>query len=257
MAAQQRRPAAPRRTLPRLPPEPSAADLAAWLRAKSRIDPDTGCHVWTAYANPIHGNAYPVGYIAGKRVTPRRLAYQTHIGPVGPHDRLVMHCGNDRCINHKHIDRLSFRGIVARTWHTTRAAENIDNRETCIRGHQWADHLGTTTRNGQRTHRYCLACKHLRALARTRASQHTAADRLTAAVQHAVSHTLPADLRNEVIQDLTVIALQKRLTPGALAQEAKRITSEVFRQFANRYGPLSLEQETHDGRRLGEVIGAS
>jgi hypothetical protein len=104
--------------------------------------------------------------------------------------------------------------------------------------------------------RYCRDCWAERDRAKLQARKDAIAAALMADINRAVPRNLPADIRADVVQELAVRLLEKRIERRNLQTEARAVLRETNAAYANKYGPLSLDTPTRDGRRLGDVIGA-
>lgn len=80
------------------PPRSVSARLAQGIR----VDPDTGCHVWTG---PVNGKGYGVLWFEGKLWLTHRIAWLLHHGTLPPRPRVLDHrvCDNPPCCNVAHL----------------------------------------------------------------------------------------------------------------------------------------------------------
>lgn len=80
---------------------PQSMPMAERLRVASRVDPDTGCWIWTGSRVPFgHGRA-KIGL--HKSVYAHRLSYETFVGPI-PDGMFVCHrCDVPSCVNPEHL----------------------------------------------------------------------------------------------------------------------------------------------------------
>lgn len=115
-------------------PTGASLDDANRLRlflAKVKLDPATGCWVWTASVNSsgygIFGTGQKTGvaqYIhAVRTVVAHRWSYEAHNGPIPAGLTLDHRCRNRRCVAPHHLDVVT-------------AAENAKRRHACAGGAQ-------------------------------------------------------------------------------------------------------------------------
>lgn len=237
--------------------ERDATILRDFLLGRLVIDECSHCWNWTGASR----RGVPYGYLDGyTQILPRRIAWQLTYGRIDAAVCIMNACGNTRCINPAHA-RIQDRAEVTRLqaiarWASTRAPERIANRQACKRGHAWSDNARPSLCGGQRRPSfYCRACDrdaHVKQYAQAREHHREA---LVTDVYALVPKGLPLHIREEVQQELAVVAFTKRLSREALIEEAKRLTKLVFKQYPTMFAPPSLDQLTRDGRRLGEVIG--
>lgn len=73
--------------------------IAKRITAKIKIDPSTGCHIWTAACRA----GYPAIWQNGKHHKTSRVVYTITKGPI-PHGQVVRHvCNNKLCVNAEHL----------------------------------------------------------------------------------------------------------------------------------------------------------
>lgn len=71
------------------------------LRAHSKIDKGTGCHLWLGHRSP---GGYGVINVAGRSQLVHRAAWEAANGPI-PDGMVVMHtCDNPSCCNAEHLE---------------------------------------------------------------------------------------------------------------------------------------------------------
>lgn len=84
---------------------------------KYRVDPATGCHVWTAGVVPPNPKRlYPYGnfFWNGRNGYAHRFAYEQAHGPIDD-DREIDHaCRNTLCVNAAHLEAVTHRVNVRR-----------------------------------------------------------------------------------------------------------------------------------------------
>lgn len=89
------------------------------FRSKYRVDPDTGCWMWTAAAN---GHGWATISINGKATMAHRYSYEAFRGPIPEGYSVKRVCGQGRCVNPDHLELVS-NDPVDRFW------ANVDKRE--------------------------------------------------------------------------------------------------------------------------------
>jgi hypothetical protein len=70
------------------------------FRAKVRVDPDTGCHLWTG---AVDTRKYPHFWDGERGGGARRFAYQAFVGPIPDGMLVVTRCGTRACVNPEHL----------------------------------------------------------------------------------------------------------------------------------------------------------
>jgi hypothetical protein len=71
------------------------------LRAYAKIDPETGCHLWSGHRDPLGYGTLMID--RSKRVPAHRAAWEVAHGPI-PAGMVVMHtCDNPPCCNPEHL----------------------------------------------------------------------------------------------------------------------------------------------------------
>ncbi len=85
-------------------PKPIAADIR--FDAKWRVDPATGCHVWTATTvSSGYGSFYVQRH--GRQILAHRFAYERGNGSI-PHGLHIDHlCRNKSCVNPAHLEAVT------------------------------------------------------------------------------------------------------------------------------------------------------
>jgi hypothetical protein len=133
-------------------------DLVARLTSKIRIDPDSGCWVWTASTRgPSDLHQYGqirVGGRGGQVRSAHRVMFELVMGAV-PDDLVIDHlCRNTRCVNPAHLEPVTNRENVLRG--DGHSAVNA-RRVVCASGHPLVGQnvliVGPTRR------RRCRTCK--------------------------------------------------------------------------------------------------
>lgn len=85
---------------------------AAWLQARVKVDPETGCHVWTGVVNHRGYGRYHYTADNGKVMngSAHRLALELHLGrPIADGMNACHRCDNPPCCNGEHL----FEGTTA------------------------------------------------------------------------------------------------------------------------------------------------
>lgn len=81
-------------------------DELARFTPKYRIDPETGCWVWSASRS---SRGYGTFTIRGRTSRAHRVSYEHHVGPI-PADRVIDHlCRNRACVNPEHMEPVTIR----------------------------------------------------------------------------------------------------------------------------------------------------
>lgn len=142
-------------------------DLPQRVAEKFKLDPVTGCWVWTASLCKGYGQ---VGW-EGRVWKSHRLAYTLLVGPI-PAGLVLDHfeCDNPPCGNPEHL-RPSL--------HEVNSARVPGRRTTdrCIRGHEWTPEntLISGTSMAGKPRRHCRACMRIREENARTAAETTAA----------------------------------------------------------------------------------
>lgn len=124
------------------------------IGAKSRLDGDTGCWVWTAAVTSAGRGAIRVD---GRLVQAHRLSYEAHIGPIPDGLLVCHHCDRPLCVNPAHL----FLGTnLDNMRDMVRKGRGVGSKTHCRAGHPY-DEANTYLylRGGTRLIRYCRACR--------------------------------------------------------------------------------------------------
>lgn len=134
--------------------ESDAATLSALPRNVSkqlRIDPETGCWLWTGYLTP---RGYAAGTVAMKKgVRMHRVTYAQLRGPIPDGLQLDHLCRVRHCINPWHLEAVTCRENLMRG--DTIAAANA-SKTHCKRGHEFTPE---NTYRPPAGGRICRACR--------------------------------------------------------------------------------------------------
>lgn len=131
-------------------------DLLDRLSSKIKIDPDSGCWLWTATRGPSDKFQYGqirVGGRQGRVLTAHRVMYELVVGPVD--DSLVLDhlCRNTLCVNPAHVEPVTQQINVLRG--VGNAAQNAAKTH-CAHGHELSGSNLRILYNGKRC---CRACR--------------------------------------------------------------------------------------------------
>lgn len=125
-------------------PKPVAASIR--FAAKWKLDPETGCHVWTATTvSAGYGCFYTRE--AGRQVLSHRFAYEQAKGPIPAGLHIDHLCRNKRCVNAAHLE------AVARQENHRRVGWKAHLQ--CRKGHELTDENVYVRPNGMRRCRLC------------------------------------------------------------------------------------------------------
>lgn len=132
--------------------KPTALDRFA---AKYRIDPETGCWVWTGATKSNGYGSFGAGGRGGT-VYAHRWSYEHHVGPIADGLHVDHLCRNRACVNPAHLEPVTARVNLLRGEGVTasRAAQTH-----CKRGHPYDEANTYVKPNGSRD---CRACRRIR-----------------------------------------------------------------------------------------------
>lgn len=91
---------------------PKYASLAARLLANSKLDPLTGCRIWTGKTSKRRGGGLDGRInlrINGRHVTRRahRISFEVFNGPIPPEHEIDHTCVNSLCIEPTHLEAVT------------------------------------------------------------------------------------------------------------------------------------------------------
>lgn len=121
-------------------------------KARTRIDPETGCWVWTGSDRSKAG--YCRFYVEGRRTLIHRWAYEYFVEPI-PEGWTVHHkCVNPSCSNPEHLEALPQRQNLMES-ETARPAV-LARATHCVNGHEFTTkNTHVDKKSGRRTCRVC------------------------------------------------------------------------------------------------------
>lgn len=125
--------------------------MAERLAARIEVDPETGCHNWTATTVRGYGKLWDPG--AGQNRLTHRIAYELAHGKI-PEGFHVDHlCKNTRCCNPAHLEAVTPAENNRRS--TSPTALSMQKTH-CAQGHPY-DAENTFWKGGQRRCRICVS----------------------------------------------------------------------------------------------------
>lgn len=112
-------------------PTYSPADLPPRIAARVRVDPETGCWIWTGAkrGNGQYGYYGDVGY-EGRRFSTHRLVYSLLVRPPTEGDVFDHLCGRKLCCNPTHLESVTLAENARRS-----AAQRLKTH--CPKGHPY------------------------------------------------------------------------------------------------------------------------
>ena len=114
--------------------------------SKVQVDPDTGCHVWTAY---LDRQGYGKFSANGRMVLAHRFAYEQKRGAIPSGLQIDHLCRNRSCVNPDHMEPVTPRENMARG---TNQAAFMAGTGRCRLGH-------TTIYVDPQGFRACAVCR--------------------------------------------------------------------------------------------------
>lgn len=146
----------------------ATAPIAERLRRHVRIDPQTGCHIWTGSRDNYGYGIIRIG-CGSERRTRRvhRVAYEVFVGPIPPGLDLDHLCRNRACRNPAHLEPVT-RG------ENLRRGDLSDNNGrnawvACPKGHPYDTANTYICPRGTRNCRACRRAANQRRVAKRRA----------------------------------------------------------------------------------------
>ena len=121
------------------------------LKHRCRIEPATGCWVWTQGST---GNGYPqisLSAICSTPIQVRRLVYVMQVGQISRGSVVVSTCGENGCINPAHLKLMTRKALATRTINQVNKRLTPESRRKAKIGHSEAWHppaLTTSRING-------------------------------------------------------------------------------------------------------------
>lgn len=79
---------------------PKKEDPIVRFHRKYKVDPETGCWIWT---DRPHLLGYGELKVYGKMMKAHRFSYETFVGPLDPKLEICHECNTKLCVNPKHL----------------------------------------------------------------------------------------------------------------------------------------------------------
>jgi len=105
------------------------ADARKHIESNTRVDPETGCWLWTRTV--VGQKGYGRFVWQGRGTLAHRVSYELHVGPVPDGLELDHLCREKSCVNPEHLEAVTHAENVRRG----AVALARPQRETCAHGH--------------------------------------------------------------------------------------------------------------------------
>lgn len=127
----------------------------AYFRARSTVDPETGCWNWTLFRSPTGYGKTSGGISQYGEQQAHRLAYRVLRNEGKPLIGEIDHlCRNRACVNPEHLDDVEHRENMMRAPYNSHIMSRAGKTE-CVRGHP----MDGVSFGANGVQRYCKTCK--------------------------------------------------------------------------------------------------